>query len=193
MSEWNSTGYHEIRLEHKQILFVFLIAAVIGVALFLLGVMVGRKSPAETAAAEGTEVVEKVKAEAPKPAVDHTTEASFFDKPSKQPAAVNEEQPAATPPVARAVDHHAETPPPPTPKPGHYYSIQSGAFSTEANAKHSAVELEKAGYPITILPPGAKDTKKLYRVLVGEFATRDEAIGAKKRLEGMGFKNLVVR
>jgi len=190
MSDVSETGYHEIRLELKQILLIFLIAAGISIVLFLLGVMVGRNSMAEAGAGTGAAPVEKVSAETPKP-VGGEGGPSFFDDKSKT-GRTAEIPPTKTiePPPSDA----SKPPEAPAPKKaGRVFSLQSGAFSTEENAKKRAMELEKAGYPITIMPPAAADKKKLYRVLVGEFESRDDALAAKTRLEQMGFKDLSIR
>ena len=82
MTDWSETGYHEIRLEQRQLAVVFFIAAGIGIVLFLLGVMVGRKSAGAGSAVPTT--VEKVEAQQPKP-LEKEPVASFFDKGKGKP------------------------------------------------------------------------------------------------------------
>lgn len=185
MNDWSDTGYHEIRLEHKQLAIVFFVAVSFGVVLFLLGVWVGRKNPPLTESP--TETIEQVESASPKPAEEKTSPPTFFEKrpAGERPADDSSESAAAAaPPTSTSAQAPAK------PK-GHVFTLQAGAFSTEENAKKAAMDLEKAGYAITVAAPDPKDKKKLYRVLVGEFASREEALAAKKRLEGMGFKNLV--
>ncbi|MEW6363854.1 MAG: SPOR domain-containing protein [Acidobacteriota bacterium] len=189
MTDWSETGYHEIRLEQRQLAVVFFIAAGIGIVLFLLGVMVGRKSAGASSPVPAT--VEKVEAAQPKP-MEKEPAASFFEKTGKPEVPETGKRPAEdVASAAPSAPPTADVKPQPAKSTGHTYSLQAGAFSTEANAKKAAQEMEKAGYPIRILAPGDKDKKKLYRVFVGEFATRDEVMAAKKRMEEMGFKNLV--
>lgn len=179
-TDWNDTGYHEIRLEHKQLAIVFFIAVSFGVVLFLLGVWVGRNHPAQ--ASSVPEAIEKVEQAEPKP-LAASDEPTFFKKdPVESSGTKSSEPPAKTAPTTAA-----------KPKGTQIHSIQAGAFSTEENAKKMAVDLEKAGYVITIASPDPRDQKKLYRVLVGEFGSKTEAEAAKKRLESMGFKKLVVK
>ena len=47
-------GFHEIQLSGKQLVFLFMATTVVSVVIFLLGVVVGRRVPAETLIADAT-------------------------------------------------------------------------------------------------------------------------------------------
>ena len=48
-------GFHEIQLNGKQLVFVFMALTVVSVVIFLCGVLVGRGVQSERALAQGTE------------------------------------------------------------------------------------------------------------------------------------------
>jgi len=66
------------------------------------------------------------------------------------------------------------------------FVVQVGAFAVEANAKSLQTRLAAIGQPSHI------DHDALYRVRLGPFATRDEAIRARTLLEGNGISAIVV-
>jgi peptidoglycan lytic transglycosylase len=66
------------------------------------------------------------------------------------------------------------------------FVVQVGAFSIEANAKALQTRLSAIGQRSHI------DHDELYRVRLGPFATRDEAIRARTLLEGNGISAIVV-
>lgn len=173
-----SSGYHEIRLEHRQILFVFLIAAGIGVVLFLLGVWVGRVSIGGGASVG--EVTQKVEAEQPKPLAKES-EPSFYEKP--KPSAALE-----PPPKSGASETPTASTSTPVKKPAKQYFIQVISLSTEEKAKAEAQKLEHAGFSVTIDQPSEAEKSKYYKIFVGGYATKEEALAARKRLEGMNYK-----
>ena len=63
-----------------------------------------------------------------------------------------------------------------------YFSIQVGAFSDYTNAKKYSSKFANMGYPTEILST-VRGAKKLFRVRVGNFATRSEAKSEMKKLE----------
>jgi rare lipoprotein A len=83
-----------------------------------------------------------------------------------------------TPPPARA-SHDATTP-------GGKYVVQVGAFSQEGNAKVLRDKLKQLG------EQSYMDHNSLYRVRLGPFATREQAIKARERLEAAGISAIVV-
>jgi rare lipoprotein A len=66
------------------------------------------------------------------------------------------------------------------------FVVQVGAFSIEANAKALQTRLSAIGQRSYV------DHDALYRVRLGPFATRDEAIRARTLLEGSGISAIVV-
>ena len=85
----------------------------------------------------------------------------------------------------------AVTPAPKTPKPaprvssGQFF-VQAGAFSIEANAKALQAQLEKIGEHATI------EHTELFRVRIGPFVTRDEAVRERAHLESAGMSAIIV-
>lgn len=66
------------------------------------------------------------------------------------------------------------------------YFVQVGAFAQEANAKELLTQLVHIGQDAHI------DSGQLYRVRIGPFETRDQAIAARGRLESAGMSAIVV-
>jgi len=72
-----------------------------------------------------------------------------------------------------------------------YFSIQVGAFSNFANARTYSEKFGKLGYPTEILST-VKGEKKMFRVRVGNFKTRAEAVSAKAKFEQMEKKTFAI-
>jgi len=66
------------------------------------------------------------------------------------------------------------------------YVVQVGAFSVEANAKALQERLAKIGQSAFV------DHKSLYRVRIGPFETREQAMQARARLESSGISAIIV-
>jgi rare lipoprotein A len=66
------------------------------------------------------------------------------------------------------------------------YVVQVGAFSVEANAKALQAQLTKIGQQSFV------DHESLYRVRIGPFATRDQAVKARTALETSGMSAIIV-
>lgn len=66
------------------------------------------------------------------------------------------------------------------------YVVQVGAFSVEANAKALQAQLTKIGQQSFV------DHEWLYRVRIGPFATRDQAVKARTALETSGMSAIIV-
>lgn len=93
--------------------------------------------------------------------------------------------PAVTP-VAAAPAPVAPPPPRPVVRPSGKYVVQVGAFAVEANAKSLQTKLAQIGQRSYV----AHDS--LFRVRIGPFTTRDEAIRARGSLEANGMSAIVV-
>jgi cell division septation protein DedD len=202
-------GFHEIQLNGKQLVFLFMAATVVSVVIFLCGVLVGRGVRAERAATSadaGAATIEPTpQAAAPTPATppagsDPTTAAppptvddlSYFNRLEKQTPAVEELKapPAAAPNVVAAIAS-PKSPPPiatppaasqPAPSPGDGYAIQVAAMLDHTDADAMAKRLSSKGYNAFILPLG-QTTPTRYRVRVGKFKTKHEAEVAAARLQ----------
>ena len=72
------------------------------------------------------------------------------------------------------------------PSPSGKFFVQAGAFSIEANAKALQAQLAKIGETSTI------EHTSLFRVRIGPFATRDEALRERARLESAGMSAIIV-
>jgi rare lipoprotein A len=68
----------------------------------------------------------------------------------------------------------------------HPFYVQAGAFGVEANAKALQEKLAQLGQTAHI------DRDQLYRVRIGPFATREEAIRARTALEAKGMSAIVI-
>jgi rare lipoprotein A len=99
-------------------------------------------------------------------------------------------------PVARGESTTAESydaqrkPAPParraTPSSMRQFVVQVGAFAVEANAKSLQERLTSIGHRAFI------DPGELYRVRIGPFATRDQAVAARASLEANGISAMIV-
>jgi cell division septation protein DedD len=187
-------GFHEIQLNGKQLVFLFMAATVVSVVIFLCGVLVGRGVRAERAATSadaGAATIEPTpQAAAPTPTVD---DLRYFNRLEKQTPAVEELKapPAAAPNVVAAIAP-PKSPPPiatppaasqPAPSPsGDGYAIQVAAMLDHTDADAMAKRLSSKGYNAFILPLG-QTTPIRYRVRVGKFKTKHEAEVAAGRLQ----------
>ena len=153
-SQVQDDGFHEIQLNGKQLVFLFMAATVVSVVIFLCGVLVGRGvrvergglDPSGNAVPEAVPTTPQQTAAAPAPAAgsDPTTAApppaaddlSYFNRLEKQKAPAEQLKPApekpasadraASPPPA-AAPATAASPPPPEPPPPSASAEPSGA------------------------------------------------------------------
>jgi rare lipoprotein A len=111
-----------------------------------------------------------------------------------QPAAPVVATPPTPPPASTEAPEKAPAPAPaPAPvKPqrvastGGKFFVQAGAFSIEANAKALQAQLAKIGETSTI------EHTTLFRVRIGPFITRDEALRERAHLESAGMSAIIV-
>jgi cell division septation protein DedD len=195
-------GFHEIQLNGKQLVFLFMAATVVSVVIFLCGVLVGRGVRAERGAAEAaiTEVpvVDTTQASAastpmpapagsdprvaaPPPTVDDLSYFNRLEKPDAPAETLKESKEAEKPAPAKAI------PAPPratdagaVAKQG--YAVQLAALNSRSEADAMAKRLSTKGYAAYVVaPPGG--TPAVYRVRVGTFPTRREAETIAAKLE----------
>jgi len=202
-SHTQDDGFHEIQLNGKQLVFLFMAATVISVVIFLLGVLVGRGARAElvttvasadvpspelTAAAPAATptpapVGSDPTAAAPPPAVD---DLSYFKRLEKQTPAPEQLKPVpAKPapsvperPAAPVASTAADAPSDPAGRP---WAVQVAALNVRAEAEAVAKRLTSRGYAAYVVAPA--DGATVYRVRVGRFNTRDQAEPVKAKLE----------
>jgi len=209
-------GFHEIQLNGKQLVFLFMAATVVSVVIFLWGVLVGRGVRAERGGvgdAAPTSVVSETlpqqpaaapaptpagsdpTAAAPPPAVD---DLSYFNRLEKTNAPAEQLKPApAAPPPAPVAKEPAPAPltdaAPSTEPSGQGFAVQIAALNVRSEADAIAKRLSSKGYAAYVLSP-ATGTPTVYRVRIGKFTTRREAetVAAKLQKEEQ-FKPWVTR
>jgi len=194
-------GFREIQLSTKQVVFLFMAFVVVAVAIFLLGVSVGRGvSPGQvsadaSSAAEPTVEVLPANPSAPgttPPQADKLTYHEGLQKtpPSPMPDAPPETTPTPTPaapatkPAATAAPA-AATKPAPTAKTAGTLYIQVDSFSSVDNARRQVTKLKAEGFS-TAFVFEAPGTGAKYKTRVGPFAdaAARDAMMAKLRKEG---------
>ena len=213
-------GFHEIQLNGKQLVFLFMAGTVVAVVIFLLGVFVGRgvraqvgdPDPLAVAAQESTAPaavpaippVASTGSGAPATAAEDLTYAARLgaDTPKEtlsQPGqAVQRQAPAtpaaATPPAARdtqsAVAPKASVSGEPA---GDGFAIQLAALAKREEAEGIVRRLASKGYSAYVIAPAA-GAPAVYRVRVGKFKDRREAESVSSRLQKEEqFKPWIVR
>lgn len=199
-------AFHEIHLNGKQLVFLFMAATVVAVVIFLCGVMVGRgvreQRGAELAAiaaeapADPTAEVRPAQAPdpvSPSPSTDNapTSSQETLSYPSRlagnAPSAetlkpsVAPPEPAApaVPPRRAAPDTDAGSSEEPS---GSGFAVQVAAVRQRDEADTIARRLLVKGYPAYVISP-VSGTPPVFRVRVGKFRDRREAEQVSDRLE----------
>jgi cell division septation protein DedD len=197
-------GVHEIQLNGKQLVFLFMAATVVAVVIFLSGVMVGRGvAPTQAAALTGDadtplDPTASIQSSAPALAVtdrrpvstqEELTYAERLEGASPLPETLKDPRSdraetavravRETPPVAEPADESepADAPVAAAP-PGNGWVVQVGAYP-RSTAEGIARGLGAKGYPTFIMP---RD-KGLFAVRVGTYPDRREADAVRVRLE----------
>jgi cell division septation protein DedD len=204
-------GFHEIQLNGKQLVFLFMAATVVSVVIFLCGVLVGRGVRAERGAvAENTAITSVAettpqpppsapvptpagsdpRVAAPPPPVD---DLSYFNRLEKE----KPPQEQLKPPVAAKPEPRPE---PPAPQPakeparaaavdasstepaGQGYAVQIAALNVRNEAEAIAKRLSSKGYSAYVLGPAA-GSPAIFRVRVGKFPSRREAESVAAKLK----------
>jgi cell division septation protein DedD len=189
-------AFHEIQLNGKQLVFLFMAATVVAVVIFLCGVMVGRGVRANRIAEMADPSIEV--------ALDPTAprEASADDRGGRA-VATNTTPSAATDEELSYPDRLADlsstpetlsepsaTPPPPVaasaadarPPRDNAFTVQVAAVKERSEADTIAGRLTKKGYAAYVMSPAA-GAPKVYRVRVGKFTERSEAESVAAQLE----------
>ena len=199
-------GFHEIQLNGKQLVFLFMAATVVSVVIFLCGVLVGRGVRAERTVADSAPATsvpdttpqpatppqqppgsDPTAAAAPPPAADDLSYFKRLEKPNTQPEQL---KPA---PSARAAAAEKSTPPPGPARTaaadasssepaGQGFAVQIAALNVRSEADAIAKRLSSKGYAAYVISP-ANGTPVVYRVRVGKFPTRREAETVAARLQ----------
>ena len=205
-------GFHEIHLSGKQLVFLFMATTVVCVAIFLLGVLVGRGVRSE----RGQELVEASAApatETPAPAITPQPVADAGPPSAEPPAPTSDDElsyhkrlegdtppaedlkapaqaqakepPAAAPPKPAAA---APSPPPSSEpaagagRPGAWV-VQLVALRDRSAAGSIVTRLTSKGYPAFVVNPAAGSPAPVFKVQVGRYNDRREAEQVARRLE----------
>ena len=195
-------GFHEIQLNGKQLVFLFMAATVVAVVIFLCGVMVGRgvaperaasdadipdqtavdptagaqPSPTAVGVGDSGPLTEKVLypqlLEDPNPPAE-TLKPAVEATPLPSPEAARTRVPSSTPAVTpTALDVALKEPA------GQGFVVQVAAVRKRAEAEAMARRLGTKGYPTFVTASGAN-----FRVRVGKYDDRDAAEAVAIRLE----------
>jgi DedD protein len=211
-------GFHEIQLNGKQLVFLFMAGTVVAVVIFLCGVLVGRGvqlTPAGLDSLSSDAAIEPAPApDAPAVPLGSGSEAPASSKEQLQyPERLTAAQPGRevlnakpSPPPPAPASNAAAAPvaaaPVPAPAPaddvrtepaGQGYSIQLTALSERREAESIARRLAGKGYSAYVVAPAA-GTPGVFRVRVGKFKELREAESVSTRLKKEEqFKPWIVR
>ncbi len=211
-------AFHEIQLNGKQLVFVFMAVTVIAVVIFLCGVLVGRGVRAARGYSD-VEAVSDVSAPAtePAPAPPPATPTANAPAPSAEenlsyynrlnaeeqpPESVKEpagETPVAAPKADSPAVDQAGAAPSPTASvegsgepAGNGWSVQVAAVRDRPEADTMVTRLVAKGYKAYVVTPGA--SASMFRVRVGKFEDKRDAESVADRLRKQEqFKPWIVR
>ncbi len=192
------------RLTPKESFVLYGAWLVVAFALFLLGLYWGKGQ----ATGLSQEIVTQPVGSA-LPAAPRTQLQTRLDLPTNETSPAVEDQQAAAPVSSAPADSPASAevktplaspganaaspvkPPVPASSPGkEVFSIQVGALNTEEEARKVIVRLEARGYTgILDKPVSQKDP--FYRVRVGNYASREDAVRAEALLKDIGFLTFI--
>jgi cell division septation protein DedD len=205
-------GFREIQLNTKQVVFLFIAGVAGAVAIFLLGVTVGRgvTSDRPADAVQNTDPAADVKAggvmppaTSPKP-----NELTYHDDlqgrgrtsaPPTPPDAPPETTPTRTPTPPPAAASKPNPTPAVSPAPqaaaaaktsGGYF-VQVDSFGSRANANRRVAELKGKGFVAFIFE--APGTGAIFNVRVGPFPDVPAAEAMRERLRKEGFRPSITR
>jgi len=205
-------GFHEIQLNGKQLVFLFMAATVVSVVIFLCGVLVGRGVRAERGAvAENTAITSVAettpqpppsapvptpagsdpRVAAPPPPVD---DLSYFNRLEKEKPPQEQLKPpvaetAQPQPRGEGLSQPAKEPVRPAAvdasaaePAGQGYAVQIAALNVRNEAEAIAKRLSSKGYSAYVLGPAA-GSPAIFRVRVGKFPSRREAESVAAKLK----------
>jgi cell division septation protein DedD len=192
-------GFHEIQLNGKQLVFLFMAVTVVSVVIFLCGVLVGRGVRLDAGAPE---TLESQVAAAPPPAVVTSpgpsapaTASEDLSYPGRLAGSQPKEQlkpaaPAAEPALPVAPPTPVTAPPAPaspaaaapSEPSGAGFAIQLAALRQREEADIIARRLIGKGFPAYVLTPD-QGAPAVFRVRVGKFKDRREAESVAARLQ----------
>ena len=212
-SHTQDDGFHEIQLNGKQLVFLFMAATVVSVVIFLCGVLVGRGVRAERgidvesaelnaaepapqqAASPGTPTPagsDPTAAAAPQ-AVDDLSYFNRLEGSKPAPEQLKSEHPAAAPPSGKsAAPQRTATPPPPAKEPAPAAGTgepQGTGYAVQIAALNIRSEADAIAKRLAAkgyaayVMSPAAGTPQIYRVRIGKFGSRREAETIATKLE----------
>ena len=206
-------GFREIQLNTKQVVFLFIAGVAGAVAIFLLGVTVGRGVTSDRPAdAVQTDPAADVKAggamppaTSPKPNeltyhddLQGRGRASAPPTPPDAPPDTTTPKPTPTAPAAAAQKPKptptpvaSPTPPAASAKTGAAYFVQVDSFSSRSNAERRVGELKAKGFVSFIFEAPGGGAK--FKVRVGPFADSNAAEAMRDRLRREGYTPSITR
>ena len=203
-------AFHEIQLSGKQLVFLFMATTVVSVAIFLLGVVVGRSVRAESitvdptvaAASDPAAGVQSEPAAAPSdaPATPAEPPLTYHQRLESDKSPAEELKPRSEPPAPAPSRAAAPDPQPPAPspaapgaKPG-TWAVQVQALRDRDAASQVVQRLRGKGYPAFVVAPTAGAPTQLFKIQVGRYNDKTEAqqVGARLKKEEQ-FDTFVVR
>ena len=178
----SNKDYRELQLSSSQLILIFVAILVLGIVVFLLGVSVGKKQGIildETQMADKT--VEQITEKKPVPQEESANPISQELESHKKAGEdkVQEEKVEAKPTIKPKLE---PSKPAPSSQSQNAYWIQVGAYSSRQNADNLAEEYKGKGYNTMVIEPSSSSTRKLYRVRLGGYPTRDLAEKARDEL-----------
>lgn len=186
--------FREIQVSSTLLVVIFLGVLALGVFIFLLGVSVGKK---QASVATPTQIVtQQIPEPVKEPSVKPTASETAAGDVAAPPQAAASPTPAKPQPKEAGADNRtpvtkspAETKKPPAAAPagsGLYY-VQVAAFTDKTQAQAFADKYKKQGYTTT-LSPRATSTKTWYRVRLGGYKSRDQAVDLLAKLNAAAGK-----
>ena len=194
------------------LILIFVMGVAACAVFFSLGFLVGyseRPSPMTSAAEAVTPSGAIPPLVNPPPEMAPATRATLPPAPSAELPA---EQVAIAPPPAKPAPEPAAKPSAPAPKPAAKappakalatksrgtetvgFTVQVAASREKKDAEKLVKELRARGFDVFVVPPQFSDAKdNLYRVQVGPYGTRDEAVRVRDRIAKEGFKPFIRR
>jgi cell division protein FtsN len=208
-------AFHEIQLNGKQLVFLFMAAVVVSVVIFLCGVLVGRgvraegapvdalAQPAATGTVAGAASLAPPLSGAPATANENLSYPNRLGggQPPAEKLRAAEPAPIAAVPTPRTDAPQepapsappAQSAPPAASSEATGFAIQVAALRQRAEAESVARGLSTKGYPAYVMNPDA-GAPAVFRVRVGKFKDRREAESIAARLQKEEqFKPWIVR
>jgi cell division septation protein DedD len=204
--------FREIQVSSSALVFIFLAILILGVFIFLLGVSVGKKQ-AQMSGPTALLAERQIQNVAPStsiPSEDKDTGVPVQHNPDEIQAGSKTETDAALKTADSGLRDKAEvevrktaertapaeTKPPASKtsdsgtaslKAGAYF-IQVAAFNEKTQANALASRFKRQGYSVIVLDPFPTDRKAIYRVRIGGYATREQALQALSKLNAAAKK-----